>query len=157
MADLYIKFTPESGNLLIADVENKVYFQGLADLLGSDVAEFSSADLITVNLQTYEEKTLISGIKPINLGRGYFRFIPERDTTYMLRVNWNEAYASKRYLLPTVDPIRDLNLIFNQTVFDQSLDSELQFTILANERALHPDHYQTYNVSVYHKDKAIWW
>ena len=75
-------------------VPNRIYFEALTDHDGTDVAEFMNGELVLFESNSTEGKTIVSGIKPKHIGRGYFDFTPEilKDGEfYMFKAKWNRA------------------------------------------------------------------
>ena len=57
---LFVKFYPESTDLLVPGIMNKVYFETLSSPEGTeDVAEFETAELIFKDLDLDTEYTII--------------------------------------------------------------------------------------------------
>ena len=101
MTKLYVKFTPETTDLLVKNIPNRIYFETWADEDGSDVASFESAQVV---IQDSANETIIGEtIKPEKLGRGSLILIPEAGKVYMLKVRVNKASKDTYHLIPRVD------------------------------------------------------
>lgn len=109
VSKLYVRFTPESTDLLVKEIPNRIYFETWADQDGSDVASFESAQLV---IQDSDKETIVGDtIKPEKLGRGSFIVTPEANKVYILKVRVNKASKDTYHLIPRVDESLGLNFM----------------------------------------------